>query len=394
MIITFVFATYFTQVVANNKVDGMSSWAWMMSLSAAGVAFLAPIVGSVLNNKGTKKRWLIWLTILSSLACIALWNVKGTENYILLALVLVGAANVFFEISMIFYNAMLGDLSPPSHVGRWSGWGWATGYFGGLICLGLTLLFFVQPETPFLSLNKEEYEHLRISGPFVGLWFLIFSLPLLFCYKETTLPNTKHHSYINSLNSLSSTFKRIRSYPTITRFLIARMIYVDGLNTLFAMGGVYAAGTFGFNFNEIIMFGIVINISAGLGAAIFAWADDILGSKRVIMASLCALIILYITLLIIEDKTSFWILATTLGIFVGPVQSASRALLTRITPRPLLTEMFGLYALSGKATAFLGPAILALMASIYDSQKVGMASILIFFFIGLFVIKKVDATKS
>ena len=88
MIITFVFATYFTQVVANNKVDGMSSWAWMMSLSAAGVAFLAPIVGSVLNNKGTKKRWLIWLTILSSLACIALWNVKGTENYILLALVL------------------------------------------------------------------------------------------------------------------------------------------------------------------------------------------------------------------------------------------------------------------------------------------------------------------
>ena len=170
------------------------------------------------------------------------------------------------------------------------------------------------------------------------------------------------------------------------------MIYTDGINTLFAFGGIYAAGTFGMPFSELIMFGIAINLTAGLGAAIFAWLDDKIGPKRVILIALVVLTVLGGILLIIQDKTQFWIFGVLLGLFVGPAQSASRSLMAHIAPAELRTEMFGLYAFSGKATAFIGPALLALATDMFQSQRAGMATILIFFLVGgLLLLPVVDA---
>ena len=172
------------------------------------------------------------------------------------------------------------------------------------------------------------------------------------------------------------------------------MIYTDGLNTLFAFGGIYAAGTFGFTFTELIQFGIAINVTSGIGAATFAWIDDWVGSKKTIIISIVALTILSTLILFIETKELFWIFGLMLGVFVGPAQAASRTLMARMAPPDLRTEMFGLYAFSGKATAFLGPAALAFTTDIFSSQRAGMATMVVFFVVGGFLLLTVNEKHS
>jgi UMF1 family MFS transporter len=162
------------------------------------------------------------------------------------------------------------------------------------------------------------------------------------------------------------------------------MIYTDGLNTLFAFGGIYAAGTYKLSFEEVLLFGITMNITAGLGAISLGWLDDYLGSKLTIIISLLFLIIFGIPLLLLHDKYTFWVVALILCIFVGPVQSASRSLMVRLieTKNNISAEMFGLYALSGRISAFIGPWLLGIMTLSFGSQRVGMATVLIFFLLG------------
>ena len=170
------------------------------------------------------------------------------------------------------------------------------------------------------------------------------------------------------------------------RFLLARVLYIDGLNTLCAFGGIYAAGTFGMTVDEIILFGIALNVTAGLGALSFAWIDDWIGSKRTIMIALIGLVIVGTPILFITSKTLFWVLALMMGIFMGPTQAASRSLMARLAPADQLTEMFGLFALSGKVTAFLGPAVLAWVTAIFASQRAGMATVIVFMAAGALIL--------
>jgi UMF1 family MFS transporter len=183
----------------------------------------------------------------------------------------------------------------------------------------------------------------------------------------------------------------LRSHPTIGQFLIARMIYIDGLNTLFAFGGIYAAGTFGMSFTDIIILGIALNVSAGIGAAAFGWLDDRIGARATITLSLLAVIGLSSGLLVIESSRWFWMLAVPMGLFFGPAQSASRSMMARLAPAELRTEMFGLFALSGKITSFAGPLVLAWVTAITDNQRLGMATILFFLIGGLVLLRRLPA---
>lgn len=193
---------------------------------------------------------------------------------------------------------------------------------------------------------------------------------------------------------LKKTLASLRSYGPITRFLIARMIYTDGINTLFAFGGIYAAGTFGMDFAELITFAIAMNVSAGLGAAAFGWIDDWMGPKKTVMIALAGLIVLGSGLLLVESKDLFWILGVGLGLFVGPAQAASRSMMARLAPPEIATEMFGLYAFSGKATAFLGPALLGAVTLAFDSQRAGMATVVVFFGVGAALLARVPDIPS
>lgn len=390
VIMTFVFAAYFTEGVATDTAAGTAAWGYAVSLSAIAIAILGPVFGAIADNVGRRKPWLLVMTLTCAAAAAALWTVEPDPSFVLTALVLVAVGNAAFETGMVFYNAMLADIAPAGMVGRLSGWGWGLGYLGGLSCLALVLVGFVQTETPWFGLDKDAAEHVRAVGPVVAVWVLVFGAALFVLTPDKPSTGIRIAEAVDlGMRQLVDTFRRLGRFREIVRFLIARMIYTDGLNTLFAFGGIYAAGTFGFGFEDLILFGIAINVTAGLGAFGFAWLDDRAGPKRVIVISLIALSGLSVAILLVESVTLFWVLGLALGIFVGPAQSASRSMMARIAPADMRTEMFGLYALSGKATAFVGPAALAWVTAATDSQRFGMATIVVFLVVGLVLLRGV-----
>jgi UMF1 family MFS transporter len=305
----------------------------------------------------------------------------------------VAVASAAFEFTMVFYNAMLPEIAPKSHVGRLSGLGWGLGYVGGLAALALCLVGFVETDTPWFGLSTDAAENVRAIVLLVAAWYAVFSAPLFLFTPDRPSTGLSNTAAVRAgIGELVNTIRQIRHYHNILWFLVARMLYTDGLGTLFAFGGIYAAGTFGMDLGQVITFGIALNVTAGLGAAGFAWLDDKVGAKPVIIVSLVAMIGLGTALLVVESLNWFWGLGILLGIFVGPAQSASRSLMARLAPEAIRTEMFGLYAFSGKATGFLGPIVLAAVTTAFDSQRVGMGVIIVFFIVGLLLLLRVRET--
>ncbi len=390
VVLTFVFAAYFTGAVAADPAQGTKDWGQTLSLSALLVALISPLLGAIADHGKRRKPWLAAFTLLCIAASVGLWLVRADPSFGMLALALVFIGNAGFELGQVFYNAMLPDLAPQRRLGRISGWAWATGYAGGLSALGLCLVFFALPEVPLFGLDKARFEHVRITGPLTGLWYALFALPLFLWVPDGKSPTIPFAEAVKQgYGSLIGTLRQLRAHRTILRFLLARMLYNDGLTTLFAFGGIYAAGTFGMDFQEILVFGLILNITSGLGAAGFAWVDDWIGSKPTIAIAVTALIALGAAVLLVESKTWFYVLGAALGIFVGPAQAASRSLMARLAPAQLRTEMFGLYAFSGKATAFAGPALVGWVTVAADSQRWGMATILAFLVLGLLLLRGV-----
>ena len=380
---TFVFSAYFTQAVAEDPTVGTAQWGWALTASGLCIAILSPVLGAIADASGRQKPWIAVFTTACAISCALLWWVRPAPEYALFAMLTFGIANAAFEFGTVFYNAMLPEITPPDRIGRVSGWGWGLGYAGGLACLVLVLLAFVQTDRPLFGLDKDAAEHVRVAGPVAALWFALFALPLfLFTPDLGVRPIGTAAAIRTGLRTLVRSLVGIRQYANIVRYLVARMIYTDGLNTLFAFGGIFAAGSFGMSIEEVIIFGITLNVTAGLGAAGFAWIDDWIGAKRTILISLACLTCIGTAMLLIESKTVFWVLALMLGTFLGPAQAASRSLMARLAPPAMRTEMFGLYAFSGKATAFVGPFILGWVTLIFESQRAGMATIMAFFIVG------------
>jgi MFS transporter, UMF1 family len=383
VIVTFVFATYFSQAIAPDPVSGQAMWGWAMTGSGIAIALIAPVLGAIADAGGRRKPWLFGFTWASIAGCFILWFARPEADYILFALIAVALTNIAFETALVFYNAMLPEVAGRERIGRISGWSWSLGYFGGIVCLTVVLFAFVQTEEPLLGLDPDEAENIRIAGPLVGLWFLLFSLPLLFFTPDRSATGRRLPEAARvGVHKLWETFRNIRRYRDIAHFLIARLFYTEGLNTLYLFGGIYAAGIFGMAMGEVVMFGILINVTAGIGAVAFAWVDDWIGAKRTILIALVGLMGFGLAAVLIEDVTLFWMVGAALGLFVGPAQAASRSLMGRIAPAELRAEMFGLYALSGKITAYVGPFVLGTVTWLADSQRAGVATILLFWLVG------------
>ncbi|MCK5545879.1 MAG: MFS transporter [Rhodospirillaceae bacterium] len=396
VIITFVFAAYFTKAVANDPVSATGDWGATMAISALAVAIAGPILGAVADLGGRRKPWLMAFTYICAIATGLLWFVEPDSSWALYALLLVGLANFAFEMGVVFYNSMLPSLAPKKIMGRISGWAWGLGYAGGLSCLALALVAFVQTDTPWFGILKSDALNIRATTLLVSVWLVLFSLPLfLFTPDKPSSGIGFGIAVRRGIGTLYQTLKNIKQHGAVGKYLLARMIYTDGINTLFAFGGIYAVGTFGMDFSELIMFGIAINVTAGIGAAVFGWVDDLIGPKKTVLIAIGGLCILGSALLFIESKTMFWVFAVPLGIFVGPAQAASRTYMANLVPEKMEAEMFGLYALSGKATAFMGPALLGWLSVTFDSQRAGMASIIVFLVVGaLLLLPLPDPTRT
>jgi MFS transporter, UMF1 family len=383
VILTFVFASYFTRQVAPDEVLGSALWGNTVAVAEISAAVVGPIIGAIADQTGRNKLWLAAFTVLCAASTSLLWFVRPSSPSLGFALALVGTGIFALECAQIFYNAMLPRLVAPQQVGRWSGWSWAMGYAGGLMCLVTALLVFIEPAHTWMNLDRQSAEHVRATFPFVSGWYLFFSLPLF-----VFTPDAKRRGKLSSdvlragLKQLRDSFRKVRLYIPLFKFLIARMFYIDGVGTLFVFGGVYAAGIFEMDERQILLFGIALNATAGVGAALFGWIDDWIGARRTILLALFGLMLPGTVILLIQSSTLFWLFALLLGVFVGPVQSASRSYLARIVPRDLQNEWFGFYALSGKATAFLGPLLVGWLTYWSGSQRIGMSVIIILILIG------------
>ena len=393
IVTTFVFATYFTGSVASDTIVGTYQWANAASLAGIIIAISSPVFGAIADHGGKHRRWLVVFTLLSALSSALLWFAYPDTHsvYWMLSWVVVGT--VGFELAAVFYNAYLPHIVSKDYIGRVSGIGWGLGYFGGIVALTVVLAVFLNPH--FTWLDKKTLADVRIAGPFVAVWMVVFSAPLFFLAPSITthsLPFGK--ATVVGISELKITLKKLIEEKNMLLYLVAHMIYTDGLNTLFAFGGIYAAGTYGMTFKEVLLFGITMNVSAGTGAVLLGWLDDRLGSKTSVLLSLVCLTIFGIPILLLHDKYIFWAVALLLCLFVGPVQAASRSLLVHLIDKKLSAEMFGLYALSGRITAFIGPWLLGVMTIAFHSQRAGMATILCFFAIGALLLLKVKVQSS
>lgn len=390
VIITFVFAAYFTQGVAPDEVIGTAQWGWAMTVSALLIAAASPVLGAVADAGGRRKPWLLVFTLISAAATWALWTVEPGPPFMLRCLILVVLANTALEIGQAFYNAMLPDLAKPAEVGRWSGWGWGVGYAAGIVVLLILLKGVIQPVPPPFGLDEGRAEDVRVVGPIVAVWMVLFAVPLFLFTPDRPRGHLPMGDAVRQgISALVATFRDLPRHRDIANFLLARLIYNDGLNTLFAFGGIYAAGTFGMNTAEIIMFGVALNVTAGLGAFGFAFMDDRVGSKPTILVALVGLFVFGLVALLATERTTFWFAALFIGIFVGPAQSASRTLMARLAPPEQRTEMFGLFALTGKVTAFIGPFLFGTATYLAGTQRAGMATILVMFVLGGLLLMRV-----
>ena len=387
---TFVIAAYFAQGIAPDPATGQSQWGWTLALAGLCIAILSPLLGAVADAGGRRRAMLGLFTVMTALATAGIWFAKPDPAFTLYALACVALATISFEIGTVFYNSMLPQVAPRERLGRVSGLAWGLGYAGGLACLGVALVVLVQPNPSPLGLDRTEAEHVRATALLVAVWLLVFSWPALLALPDP--PGRKPSWRQAAAAGLAEVVALVRTLPrnpVLARFLVARLFYTDGLNTLFAFGAIYAAGTFGMGFEQILVFGIAMNVAAGLGAAGFALVEDRVGSRRMVLAALAAMVALGVPLLLTGSETWFWILALSLGLFFGPAQAASRSFMARLAPPGEASAWFGLFALSGRVTGFLGPAVLAAVTALTASQRIGMATVLVFLAIGALILATV-----
>jgi MFS transporter, UMF1 family len=382
LVVTFVYATYFTRAFAENEDLGTELWSRGIVVSSILIALLSPILGAVADRGGTRRRYLMVSTFVCVIATTVLTFMSPDfPRAALLAGAVFVVANVAFEVGMVFYNAFLPVIATPDKIGSVSGKGWALGYAGGLAALVVGLLGFVGlGGDPLLPLSQTGAFNVRATNLLVAAWFLVFSIPAFMLVRDPVGPKEKV-DIAGALADLKQTFVQIRKYKEVVKFLIARLIYNDGLITIFAFGGIYAAGTFGMTFTDVMIFGIVLNVAAGLGAWVFGYFDDKVGGRATVLVSLVALMTSALVAVLAPTRAWLWVAGIGIGIFAGPNQAASRSLMGRFVPVKHQTEFFGFFAFSGKATAFLGPLSLGMLSGSFG-QRAGVSVVILFFIVG------------
>jgi UMF1 family MFS transporter len=378
LVVTFIFSAYFTQAIASDPERGAILWSRAVNASALAVALLSPLLGAMADFSGRKKLFLFGATMLCVVPTFLLFF-PGRGD-VVSALVLFAIANVGFEAGYVFYNAFLPEISTRETIGRVSGFGQGLGYFGGLAAL-LIALGMVRGWVP-----KTGDLNVRATNLLVAGWFVVFALPLLLFLRERRDPDRPRLGFgalaSTGFRRLGGTIRHLRTYRDAAKLIVARMIYNDGLVTVFSFASIFAAATFGLTTEQLIVFGIVINIVSGVGSFLLGPVTDRIGGKRTILITLVVLVIATILGATAATIRQFWVSAILLGLMVGPNQAASRSLLGLLTPEEKHAEFFGFFAFSGKLASVAGPLLYGVTLQATSSQRMAMGSILIFFLVG------------
>jgi UMF1 family MFS transporter len=415
LITTFVFAPYFAAQVAETPVSGQALWGYATAIGGLAIAVLSPVLGAIADAGGARKPWIAVFSLFLVGGASMLWfAIPGGEFAIAISLVGFAIASTGAEFATVFTNAMMTDLVDDSRLGRLSAMGWAVGYAGGLVSLVAVLGFLVaNPGSgltvfglhPILGLDPAGFEGDRASGPFTALWYAVFVLPLFLFVPDMPRRLGLGEAVRKGLGNLQSTLFELRRHANVARYLLAHMIYADGLVALFAFGGIYAAGTFGWSSFELGLFGILLTITGTIGALIGGRLDDRYGGKPVIGVALGFLVLASIGILSIDrnhigfvfevapaspdgglfssiGEQTYLAIGALIGALAGPLQAASRSLMARISPPGRTIEFFGLYALSGKVTSFAGPLAVGVLTAYSASQRIGISVLVVLFALG------------
>src|SRR5882724_8854527 len=421
LITTFVFAPYFATHVASNPAQGQALWGFATAAAGLVIALLSPVLGAIADASGRRKPWIAAFGVLLAVGSSLMWIGRpGDPSVIPPLLIAYGIATIGVEFATVFNNAMMPTLVPPDRIGRLSGTGWATGYVGGILSLILVLGFLAaSPQTgrtlfgfmPLFGLDPVSHQGDRITGPLTAVWFMIFVLPMFLLTPDYPSKRPVREALREGLSDLRRTLSELPQHKSMAAFLLANMVYTDGLVSLFAFGGIYAAGTFGWNTIQIGSFGILLAIAGSFGAWIGGKHDDRLGPKSVISGALIILLLAIIAILLVDRDSilfvkvaapvpgsalfaapaerTYLVLGCLIGAAGGPLQAASRTLLIHMAPKDRMAQYFGLFALTGKVTSFVGPLLIGIVTAVTESQKAGMAVLVLFFVAGLVLLRRV-----
>ncbi|MEM0946264.1 MAG: MFS transporter [Pseudomonadota bacterium] len=409
LLLTFIFGPYMNEIIGDGA-EAQAAWGYGVGLAGVVMALLAPILGAMADTAGTRMRWIWGFSAMYVIGSTGLWLAAPDDFNLILILFLFGLGLVGMEFATIFTNAMLPDLGPPEEIGRISGNGWAFGYLGGLFALILCLGLFAESATtgktflglsPPFGLDPDAREGTRFVGPFTALWFIVFMIPFFLFVRDPRPTSAPPGAVKAALSEVGRTIRTLPMRPSLFAYLGSSMFYRDALNGMYAFGGIYAAGVLGWNVVDTGIFGIL----AILTGAIFAWvggkADTRYGSKPVIATTIILLSLVALGVIFVSRTSvfgvpiaegsplpdiTFYILGALIGAGGGALQASSRTMMVKQADPMRMTEAFGLYALSGKATAFIAPLSIGIVTDITGSQALGIVPLLVLFVVGLFLL--------
>ena len=403
LITIFLFPPFFTQILASNPIEGQADWGYVQAVAGITIALFSPLLGAMADAAGPRKPWIVFTTLFCAAGCFSLWFAVPGQPLLPVAIALIVAA-VGMEFTIIFANAMLPTIASDRRIGLLSGIGIGVGQLAAIVALVFVLIFWqlpgeVQapfiPDEPLFGLSKEAHETDRIIGPISGLWFMVFMLPLLLLVPDQKARGlSRMQAAREGLQRLGATLRSVRHFRNVALYLFSRMLFYDGMTAIFVFGGILAASIFGWGAMEMAVYGIWVTLFAAFGAFVGGWVDLKVGSKPTLVWALVGVIVSFLVLLsfdrdkilyVIEvpvaaDAAAFSTLPQQLflltvglfGLMVGPVIASSRTMMARISPREMMTEFFGLFALVGKATAWIAPLLIGIVTEVTQSQRYGL----------------------
>ncbi|MDG4904860.1 MULTISPECIES: MFS transporter [unclassified Mesorhizobium] len=417
VVTTFIFGPYFVSRMASDATTGQAAWGYGIAAAGLVIAVLSPVLGSIADQTGPRKPWIASFAAVKIISLTLLWFAAPGSSLFLIVL-LFSLASVAAEFSTVFNDSMMPRLVPKEDIGKISNIAWGLGYLGGMVALIFVVLFLAgNLETgktiigldPLFGLDPKLGEDARFTGPMSAGWYFLFILPMFIFTPDAIKGLSMGPAVREGLSELKSTLFEVRKRVGIFRFLVARMIYQDGVNALLALGGTFAAGMFNWSITEIGMFGIILNVVAIFGCWIAARLDTALGSKAVVMIAL--MLLLLATIGVVSTGPGFTLLGliqlpTTdsgglfgtaaekayilygllIGLAFGPVQASSRSYMARSVTAAESGRYFGIYALAGRATSFLAPFLVSTITLASGSARLGMAVIALFLGLGMAIL--------
>jgi UMF1 family MFS transporter len=371
-----------------------STWlGWGLTAAGVLIAVLAPLTGTRADGSGRRRRNLAVQTAVTVALCAAMALVRPDPDSLtanlLLGIALLATANVTFELASVHYNALLPRVATPATLGRVSGLGWGAGYLGGIVLLLVLFVGFINPEVGWFGVTGEDGVNIRVAVLVSALWFGAFAIPVLVAVPD----DPAGAAAAGRRPGIAEAYRRIvadvrdlwRTSRSTVGFLLASAVYRDGLAGVFTFGAVIASGTFGFSASEVVVFAIAANVVAGVATLASGALDDRVGPRVLIVVSLVGLVVAGVATFALAGAgtAAFWVCGLLLCVFVGPAQSASRSLLTRLAPPGRESQIFGLYATTGRAASFLAPFAFSTAVALAGSQRWGILGIVLVIAIGL-----------